>query len=218
MAAAYALRQGRKDARPTNVGVRGGRLGWSHPHAAAPPTRVTHGDSPQLIPFLFPKCSECCCRTIAPRYSASSGPSPATRGLMPRSFPSPFSMAPARDRSGGGTGTTAPSHCPVLSHHYCSLLLAPVTGTPGSRQRLVTLCARGRSDVPGSWLPEPLLRRPCTPVPQPRTATCLFCHLHPPKKFDHDPFSLKYVEISFFFCQSKLWNSSRQNLFLFSTL
>ena len=156
--------------------------------------------------FLFLKCSECCYRTVILRYAGSSGPSPCQKRLiLCNAFASPFSNSLLNGSSpggstapGGGKGTTAQFHCPVLSHYYCLLLLLPVPGNPGTRQWFVTLFARRRSVVHRSWLREPLICTPFTSIHHPRTITFLFWHLHPPKKFDCYPFSLKYVEISFF--------------------
>lgn len=86
--------------------------------------------------FLLLKRCECCYRTVILRSAGSPGPSPCQkRIILCNTFTSPFSRSllngsnPAGFTTpGGGKGTTAWFHGPVLSHYYCSLLLVPVTG------------------------------------------------------------------------------------------
>lgn len=107
----------------------------------------------------------------------------------------PSRLHHSRGRQRNHSLVPRPSFIPLL------LLVTSCTShrEPGTRQWFVMLFARRRSDMHGSWLRVPLIYRPFTSIHHCRTITFLFWHLHPPKKFDYYPFSLKNAEISFFF-------------------
>lgn len=116
-------------------------------------------------------------------------------------FQKPFKwLQPSRLRRSRGRQR---NHSLVPLPSFIPLLLLVTSCTthrePGTRRWFVMLFARRRSDMPGSWLREPLIYRPFLSIHHRRTITFLFWHLHPPKKFDYYPFLLKNAEISFFF-------------------